>query len=37
MTNAGWIFFALSWTGLLVLNIYCFGKILSDHRKKRAS
>lgn len=33
MTNAGWIFFALSWTGLLVLNIYCFGKVLRNRHK----
>lgn len=35
MTTNGWIFFVLSWSVLITLNIYCFGKVLADHRKKK--
>lgn len=35
MTTNGWIFFAISWTGLIVLNIHCFRKVLADHMKKK--
>lgn len=37
MTATGWIFFILSWTGLVTLNIYCFRKVLADHRKKHTT
>ena len=37
MTTNGWIFFALSWTALITLNICCFRKVLADHRKKKNS
>ena len=35
MTTAGWIFFTLSWGSLIVLNIYCFAKVLADRNKKK--
>lgn len=32
MTMEGWIFFALSWAGLLILNIYCFKKVFKKKK-----
>jgi len=29
MTIAGWVFFALSWTAILGLAVFCFSKIFS--------
>lgn len=37
MTQAGWIFFIVSWGALIGLNVYCFRKILDDHNKKKKS
>lgn len=34
MNSAGVIFFTLSWAALIVLNLYCFGKILRSNGKK---
>ena len=33
MTPAGWIFFGLSWAFLIVLNLSCFRKVLSNRTK----
>lgn len=34
MNGAGVIFFTISWTALIVLNLFCFGRILWLQRKK---
>lgn len=37
MTMNGWIFFALSWSTLITLNIVCFRKVLADHKRKKTA
>jgi len=32
MRTTGWIFFAISWGFLIVLNVYCFTKVFSKKR-----
>ncbi len=31
MTAGGWIFMVLAWTSIVILNAFCFWKVLSRH------
>jgi hypothetical protein len=33
MTGAGWVFFSVFWGAIIVLNVYCYSKILRNKHK----
>jgi hypothetical protein len=34
MSDGAWVFMSLSWLFVIALNLFCFGRILSDSRKR---
>ncbi len=34
MTAGGWVFFILFWSGIISLNVFCFGRIFSRKELK---
>lgn len=31
MTAGGWIFMVLAWASIVILNVFCFWKVLNHH------
>lgn len=34
MSVGAWIFMSLSWLFVIVLNLFCFGRLLGNNRKQ---
>ena len=35
LSVGGWVFLVAAWTVILLLNVFCFSKILRNERRKR--